>query len=413
MMASPWRFRSLACFSAGIGISASTGHPAGIALMCLMPALSTVQDSRRHAFIVAAVYFAGATWPVIPGARNFFGPRPGAIDAVALWIAAVVLLAGPWLVVWTVRRNQLVWRVPLALAATAVPPLGIIGVASPLSSAGILFPGTAWLGLIATAVLPLASLFKPKWAIPAMAGLAIISNAVWKEPRPVHWDAVDTNLGGIAHDVQSPGTQFAAMQWLQERAVRSSSKVVIFPETAVPMWTAATESFWEGTLARVRADGKTLVIGGGLAGVDPVPFDFSADLAALGDVRPAPGGAQQRGAASFRNVALLRGHETGTFVQRIPVPIGMWRPFRRGSIPLNVGGRGTIVVSGERAAIWICYEQLLIWPVVESMLERPSVIIAMANDYWATATPIPRCQASLVSAWAQLFGLPYVSSVNR
>jgi hypothetical protein len=381
--------------------------------MCLMPVLATVQERRGHAFIVAASYFAGATWPVIPGARNFFGPTPGAIDAVALWLAAVVVLAAPWSAVWTVRRNQLSWRVPLGLALTAVPPLGIIGVASPLSSAGLLFPGTAWLGLIATAVLPVAILIKPKWSFPAMAGLAIISNAVWNEPQPVLWDAVDTDLGGIAHEVPSPGAQFAAMQWLQKRAVRSSSKVVIFPETAVPMWTAATESFWEETLSRVRADGKTLVIGAGLPGVDPVPFDLSADLAALGDGRPVLGRAQPRKAVSFRNGAVFRGLETDTFVQRIPVPLGMWHPFRRGGVPLNVGGRGTIVISGKRAAIWICYEQLLIWPVLESMLERPTVIVAMANDYWAADTTIPRCQASLVSAWARLFGLPYVLSVNR
>jgi hypothetical protein len=31
---------------------------------------------------------------------------------------------------------------------TALPPLGIIGWASPFLSAGVLFPGTAWLGLM-------------------------------------------------------------------------------------------------------------------------------------------------------------------------------------------------------------------------------------------------------------------------
>jgi apolipoprotein N-acyltransferase len=72
-----------------------------------------------------------------------------------------------------------------------------------------------------------------------------------------------------------------------------------------------------------------------------------------------------------------------------------------------------IPIAGERAAIWICYEQLLVWPVLESMLERPTVIVTMANNYWAAATPIPRCQASMVSAWARLFGIPHLSAVNR
>jgi hypothetical protein len=246
-----------------------------------------------------------------------------------------------------------------------------------------------------------------------VAALAIISNAFWKAPRPVHWDAIDTHLGGIAHDVQSPGVQFAAMQWLQERAVRSSSKVVIFPETAVPLWTMATESFWERTLARLRADGRTVVIGVGLPGTNPVPFDFSAELAALGDGRPVLGRVPPRETASFRNGAILRGNDTGTFVQRIPVPLGMWHPLRQGGVPLNATGRGTIAIAGERAAIWICYEQLLVWPVLESMLERPTVIVTMANNYWAAATPIPRCQASMVSAWARLFGIPHLSAVNR
>src|SRR5262249_62229066 len=46
------------------------------------------------------------------------------------------------------------WRAPLAMSATTLPPLGIIGLASPLTAAGYLFPGTAWIGLAAVAFLP-------------------------------------------------------------------------------------------------------------------------------------------------------------------------------------------------------------------------------------------------------------------
>ena len=110
---------------------------------------------------------------------------------------------------------------------------------------------------------------------------------------------------------------------------------------------------------------------------------------------------------------MIRGSENETFLQRIPVPLGMWQPFRRGGVPMNAGGPGVVAVGGERTAIWICYEQLLVWPVIQSMAERPTLILAIANDYWVSGTPVPGCQAMLAATWARLFGLPYLSAVNR
>ncbi|HZS70371.1 MAG TPA: hypothetical protein VFA13_00910, partial [Candidatus Acidoferrum sp.] len=84
-----------------------------------------------------------------------------------------------------------------------------------------------------------------------------------------------------------------------------------------------------------------------------------------------------------------------------------------GGVPLRLFGSGIAEIAGERAAILICYEQLLVWPVLESMTEHPTAIIAIANDHWVMRTPIPRWQAAAVAAWARLFGMPCVSAMNR
>src|SRR5579883_913628 len=275
--------RSSIISTAVLGIVASSGYRAGMALMCLMPALAAAQTRRRDAFFVAASYYAGATWPVLPAARNFFGPDPPAAGAVLMWLGVSLLLAAPWPAVWTTKRPQLLWRVPLGLAASAVPPLGIIGVASPLSSAGLLFPGTGWLGLIVTAILPAICLIAPRATILLTLMLTAALNATWQPPAPPRgWEAVNTNFGGISHGGRMPAAQFASMHWLQERARESRARVIVFPETVLPMWTDATELFWQQTLAELRASGKAMIIGAGIPTSSArARVDLSAELAAL------------------------------------------------------------------------------------------------------------------------------------
>jgi hypothetical protein len=90
----------------------------------------------------------------------------------------------------------------------------------------------------------------------------------------------------------------------------------------------------------------------------------------------------------------------------------MWKPLSGDGVPLNLLGPGTISVQGQRAAVLLCYEQLLVWPFLSSMLEHPTVLVTAANDYWAD-TPIPEVQEVSTKSWARLFGLPRLLAVNH
>ena len=70
-------------------------------------------------------------------------------------------------------------------------------------------------------------------------------------------------------------------------------------------------------------------------------------------------------------------------------------------------------IGQTRVASLICYEQLLMWPVILSLVERPDVLIAPANDWWANETNLPEIQRQSVFAWARLFGIPAIWSTNR
>jgi hypothetical protein len=105
------------------------------------------------------------------------------------------------------------------------------------------------------------------------------------------------------------------------------------------------------------------------------------------------------------------GAESATFYQRIPVPVGMWRPFTWTSAALRLTAPGILNIDHQRAAVLICYEQLLTFPILASMLQQPTVV-GISNTFWVDGTPIPRYQANALHAWARLFRLPYLLAVN-
>lgn len=418
--------------SLGIGIGVSTGYPVGIAAAIAMPPLVMRQSTRSGAFQCAACYYTGALWPLVPAARNFFGASASLLEGVAAWFTAALLLATPWPLAWTTRQAQYLWRVPLTLLATVVPPLGLIGWASPFTATGFIFPGTAWIGLLIFAVLCgwMSSALAPRNLIAAVAIVAAFSQLSYPgdPPPPANWEGVNTSFGAIAHSATAPVSEYAAAQWIQDRALSSCARVIVFPEMIVPRWTDATDLFWQQTLATLSGSGKTIALGAGLPDSStPLnassamlrTYDFSAAVAAL---RADNAGISVRGGRfersdpqnreAYRNAMVIRGVQRGTFIQRIPVPLGMWHPFGVGGVPLNLSGHGVIRIGDQRAAVLICYEQLLTWPVLVSMLEHPTTLLAVANDYWVEQTSIPRYQRNAVRAWARLFSLPTVGAVN-
>lgn len=121
---------------------------------------------------------------------------------------------------------------------------------------------------------------------------------------------------------------------------------------------------------------------------------------------------EARWTPAYLNGIVVRGAHTAFYQQRVPVPIAMWNPFVSGTAPLRLFGPGVMRIANERAAILVCYEQMIAWPILTSMLQRPSVVVGAANDYWASATTIARFQRTALWSWARLFGIPCLFSVN-
>ena len=430
-MSAQCKDRLLFCAAVALGLAISTGYQLGLICAAGMPLTCLGAETRKSAFRSALGYYAGALWPLIPGLEAYWKSEIPLIPLVLCSLTAVVL-SMPWTIAWTSHRLHCLWRAPLALLATVVPPLGIVGLASPLNGAGYLFPGTSWAGLAVVALLPGILLATQaltcrrrrvvvSLAIVLCTGLAIRGRFCGPGDAlpPRGWCAINTHFG----DVSEPYRDFFVAQFVQQKAREGSARVLVFPESVIPRWSEATEAFWSQSLARFRARGQVLVVGAGLPRQtggnlqklrDLRLYDFGAALDALKRVDAAPVHAIERspGPEPTDNAIVVVGAESTRFYQRVPVPIGMWKPFSRTSVPLRLNAPGVLTIDHQRAAVLICYEQMLTFPILTSMLQRPTVIVGISNTFWVDRTSIPRYQATAVRAWARLFRLPYLLAVN-
>lgn len=369
--------------AASIGIIAWSGPVALIPLSLALPLLCGRSDGSvraRDRGLIAFTYYSAAMWPLTAAGIHLYG-----LSAVPFLVTVTAIVSGLLAASWTLRSTVL----PLIL--TAIPPIGIFGVANPLTAAGLLFPGTSWAGVIATVLLPAALIRRPKATSIALVVASLALNLSFTSPRaPVGWQGVDTNFGDIRAKADR-AAEFRAALSIQETILNSNARVLVFPELAVTRWTEATEAFWEPTLSTLAAHQRSVLLGAGL----PI-----------------------KGTQDYQNVLIqvpFRGADETLYVsQNIPLPWAMWNPIAiKDRVPLRLWGHRTLQVAGERAAVLICYEQLLAWPVFTAVSERPNVMVAIANAVWTVGTPIPSVQAASIHAWSRLFNIPVISSVNR
>lgn len=398
-----------------IGIAVASGHPLGVAASIAVPALAFSRHDQRSCAVVAMAYYLLALSPLLRLDDTFFGSQRYSAAAASLWILAGLILSLPYFILWTRHTLHRVWRIPIALLLTTIPPLGLIGIAAPLAAAGFLFPRTAWGGLLLTLIVAGMLCVWPVLTF-ASTALLVASSYIFYEPTPAPkgWQAIDTNLGEIIGPSHEPVSAMLTTRRIQELAINSPATVIIFPESVVAEWTSVTEDWWQDTFASLQSSGKTVLLGATISA--PNDFDFSAELAALqpgSSISSASLAARSSmDAVQYRNVVLIRGATSGEFSQRVPVPVAMWKPFSESGVPLNLFGPATVVVAGHKTAIIICYEQLIAWPFLTAMIEQPSILVAVANQFWVKDTSIPRCQRTYATAWARLFDLPILFASN-
>ncbi|WP_233138000.1 conjugal transfer protein TraB [Agrobacterium vaccinii] len=387
----------LIAVSVACGWTAWSGHVLALPVAVLFPALWAMSPSRLTAGLVSVGYFLAASRGLPQGVANFYAADlwPGLL----LWTSASLSFAGVHAALWKARpegKSPGDGRTGMATAARylaaamllGLPPFGITGWAHPLTATGVLFPGWGWWGLVAmTAGLAMmTSRYWPATTI-VLGGLWLWSAASWTSPDiPEGWMGVDLEQG------QNLGRD-GSLDYHRDliatvgAAAGEKTRFIVLPESALGFWTPTVAKLWSRGL---RGSELTVIAGAAVintGGYDNVMVTVSADEARI------------------------------LYRERMPVPVSMWQPWRAwsgqgGGARANLFSNPVVQSDGQKLAALICYEQLLLWPVLQSMLHSPTAIVAPGNGWWAAGTSIVAIQNVSVIAWAKLFGLPVVTAFN-
>ncbi len=386
----------LVVLAIGAGAIGWSGEVRLLAVAMIFPALWAHARSRLVAATVSAAYFLAASRGLPQGVANFYATDfwPGLL----LWLAASASFVGVHAVFWPKRRKeghpgkgQGGWgkaaRYLVAAVLMGLPPLGITGWAHPVTAAGVLFPGWGWWGLAAAAagLGVMTSRYWPAAAI-VLAGFWLWSVAAWTPPvLPEGWKGIDLEYGENLGRDGSLDHHRDLIATVRRQA--GEAGVVVLPESAL--------GFWTPTIARLWQDGLR---------------DLDVTVIA---------GAAVIDAGGYDNVmvAISPSETRILYRERMPVPVSMWQPWRAwtgqgGGAKAHFFANPVVELAGMRIAPLICYEQLILWPVLQSMLHTSGVIVATGNGWWTTSTSIVAIQRASAITWAKLFGVPIVMAFN-
>ena len=395
-----------------LGLSWQFGHWGPVLSLVLIP-LVVMGKTKRERYGIALAYYLAGSHGLILGSASFFGPGHVPMG-IALWLVSSGLLAAGW------AFADRPWKVIAVLVVDALPPLGFFDWLSPLSGAGVLFPGASWSGLILllTGVYLLVRWMTEglpvdlKWrhvctdTLMFMAGIALVLNVftvVHPPVTPKGWLGMNLHLGPITGNIMADMNR--NQEWInQTRTEAEHEKVILLPETLT--------TWWAGNAAEVQQavpKGQTWLVGASV----PVGRALLAD-----GIEAVHGGGGvwvdgKRKARKRRNARLL-------FISPFPVPVSMWHPWYRGHGYVRADGVGYKAgwwepvrkVDGVRAWASICYDQLLPWVWMEGVAQQPQVVLLTNNEWWARGTGIPQIQRATAWAWTRLIGAPVVEAEN-
>jgi len=377
------------------------GHDAFV-LLALPAAWSRLRGRLAGFTLWTTYYLTGARdIPVVCGrffaGYHAFTPPVALTLGIAFWLLQAIVLACPWTILKPLPAASAMshaWRVALAALTVTVPPIGIIGWLSPLHASSTLYPGWRLAGMVlGLAALGVAG--TPYWtrrvwlAWVVVASLSFCAHRQWATPcPPLRWTAVNTSLGRFDQSTYpSLYTRTLRLQAIVERAFAGGVRVVILPEEIAGLWRPAMTLWWRPDIERMRAAGQTLVIGMDI-GVSTTPFRYT-------------------------DSAVVTGAGRGRMDSRQPVPVALWRPGSRTSATRGNVGQAFLTIAGRRAAISLCYEDLLWWPHWRMLLDRPDVLISQSNGWFDADLALYRIQQQGIASVARLAGAPLLRATNR
>jgi hypothetical protein len=383
--------------SFGIGFACLSFDPAFSPLILAVPVFWTLASSRYSAFAVVFAYKLAASRGLLPGAAVFLSEYHTFMEAAALYLLMPLGASLPFGVFWSKRGLRKAICLALAfLTAYVLPPFSLIGIINPLMASGTVFKGWGFVGIAVVLSIYTLCAVSQKTAFVFLCAIGVFvlfPHDDWYElPKPDGIAVVNTSFGRLGsgsfsfeRDYERANMVFSELENRMDKGVAAHvANVVILPETIAGRLNGAGLELWKCGIEKLFGTENAVI--------------FGAEL-------PTGNGRKYDNA-----VLMLHDGKINASLQRIPVPYSMYAgPFAESGANLHLTDNGILELPDKRkAAIIVCYEAFLTWPLLVSMSHKPDVIICTANLWWCRETSLPVTQRTIVSLWANTFGIPAV-----
>lgn len=363
-------------------------NPLFFALMPLLitPAVMPVINGYSRLTIIA--FALGASALTFKPIGDVLGD-----DVLFRQLAAVLLLGAanaiPWLIISGAKRLRLITSITACLIAI-LPPFGTISAPNPYMAAGYLFPNTGIIGLLLIAsIIILPYQFKGnmrKFFFGVIIVISAISNLAYTEPLPPNdWVALKTTFHDHYSDpIQERNKRSRALIAQITSELDKGQKVIIAPESVLGLRTPGLEPQLSLIEARARRN-QAIVLVGVIEG--------------------------EKG--DYENSLLILGEKSDRYQARQPVPFIMWNLWQGNGFKSHWLESGVRDIAGKRAAMLICWEEWVPWPMLISSFHKPEIIISASNHGWARkGNDMWQRQIISANAISRLYGLPMVRTIN-
>lgn len=348
-------------------------------------------EKRWYIFLFSLGYYLVGSRGLFFGVEHYYD---NLLYAFLSWGSVALLSSLIWILIWSNSFKKRLYLFPLVLFINVVPPMGFISWINPLPTIAILFPSFGFLGLLFEFMIIYLLVFawkryqskEYKRLVITLFPLLLLSFIKLFSP---HNTQVNTNLGIINSSIEyAPITfdkseEYKRIKKFFYLVQDSNNSNVLLPENAFGNYSNLQSMVWS------RLDRNKTIWGG----ANIYNYQYSKNINAF--------------------MRLDYNSSEIRYKQRVPVPIEMWKPFSNSGTEATLYKQPIVMVDGIETGVFICYEQLLSYPYIQTFFYHPKMLIGISNLYWAKNTNIKIIQEETMQLWSLLFGIPLKFSVNE
>lgn len=344
-------------------------------------------DKRELLFGFVWAYYLMVSRGFLFGVESYYQSLGYALLA---WVVVATFSSLLWILIWSASFRRRVLLFPLLLIVLIVPPFGFISWANPLPTIALVLPDFGFLGIVLELIIIyLLALFwrrytYSRYSFTALIATLLISSIYYFPPMVKE----NVSIASIKSDIEyfpmtfDKSREYQILKTFFYNVENSKSKNLLLPENALGNYSTVQSMLWQDLDVN-----KTVFAG-----------------ATIYNAR------RSKNINAF--LEITHNSSKVLYKQRVPVLGEMWKPFTNKGTEATLFKQATVQMNGKKAGVFICYEQLLVYPYLQTFFYEPKMLVGISNLYWAKSTNIKPIQKETMELWSILFGVPLSFSVN-